>query len=182
MKDDPLSGLMLIFISSAFFSMGGASSLIPEFHRQIVDLHGYMTSPDFAKTVALAQIAPGPNMLTVSLLGWRVAGLPGLLVSTFAIVVPPSCIAYFSWRGMERLKDAAWLTAVKTGLAPVVVGLMLASGAITAQAANHDVIGYGLTLFAAIFMHVMKRNPLWVIAAGAIVGVAAYRFGLTTLV
>ena len=176
--DDALSGLLIIFISSAFFSMGGASTLIPEFHRQIVEMHGYMTSPDFAKSVALAQIAPGPNMLIVSLLGWKVAGLPGLLVSTFAIVVPPSCIAYFSWRGMERLKDAAWLTAVKVGLAPVVVGLMLASGTITAMAANHDMVGYGLTLFTALFMHFMKRNPLWVIGTGALVGVLAYRLGL----
>ena len=118
----------------------------------------------------------------MSLIGWQVAGLPGLLVSTFAIVVPPSCIAYFSWRGMERLKDAAWLRAVKVGLAPVVVGLMLASGAITAQAANHDAVGYGLTLFTALFMHYMKRNPLWVIGSGALVGVLAYRTGLMSLV
>jgi hypothetical protein len=59
---------------------------------------------------------------------------------------------------------------------------MLASGAITAQAANHDAVGYALTLFTALFMHFMKRNPLWVIGSGALVGVLAYRTGLMSLV
>ena len=182
MKDDAVYGLFIAFLTMAFFSIGGASSLIPEFHRQIVDINGFMTSPAFARSVALAQIAPGPNMLIVSLIGWQVAGLPGLLASTFAIVVPPSFFAYLTWRGMERLKDAVWLKAIKIGLAPVVVGLMLASGSITARAADHDVVGYGLTLSTAILMHFIKRNPLWLISAGAIVGVAAFRLGFMSLV
>ena len=182
MINDVLSGLFTVFLFTAFFSIGGASALIPEFHRQIVDIHGWMTNPAFAKAVALAQIAPGPNMLLVSLIGWQVAGLPGLLVSTVAIVVPPSLLAYATWRGMERVKDAAWLSALKTGLGPVVVGLMLASGLITARAADHDAVGVILTLATAGVMHYIKRNPLWVIAGGGLVGVIAYRFGLMALV
>jgi len=182
MRDDALQGLFLTFVTAALFSIGGGSALIPEFHRQIVEMNSYMTGPDFARSVALAQIAPGPNMLLVSLIGWQVAGLPGLLVSTFAIVVPPSLIAYTTWRTMERLKDAVWLNAVKMGLAPIVVGLMLASGTITARAADHDVIGYALTLGAAVMMHLVKRNPLWLIAAGAIVGVVGHRLGLMTVI
>ncbi len=181
MKDDVIWGLFVAFATAALFSIGGGSALIPEFHRQLVEVNAYMTSSEFAKSVALAQIAPGPNMLLVSLMGWQVAGLPGLMVSTFAIVVPPSLIAYSTWRAMERLKDAAWLNAVKIGLAPLVVGLMLASGTITARAANHDIIGYVLTLGAAIFMHFSKRNPLWLIATGAIVGLVAHRLGFATV-
>jgi chromate transporter len=68
--------LALTFLGVAFFSIGGASALIPEFHRQIVGIRGWMTDADFAHMVALAQVAPGPNMLIVSLIGWRVAGFP----------------------------------------------------------------------------------------------------------
>lgn len=181
MKDDVIWGLFVAFSTAALFSIGGGSALMPEFHRQLVEVNGYLTSAEFAKTVALAQIAPGPNMLIVSLMGWQVAGLPGLLVSTFAIVVPPSLIAYSAWRTMERLKDAAWLRAVKIGLAPLVVGLMLASGTITARAANHDAVGYILTLVTAVTMHFSKRNPLWMIATGAIVGLIAHRLGYMTV-
>ena len=99
--------LALTFLGVAFFSIGGASALIPEFYRQIVGIRGWMTASDFAHMVALAQVAPGPNMLIVSLIGWRVAGVPGMLVSTIAIVGPPSLIAFGVGRALDRLKDAA---------------------------------------------------------------------------
>ena len=171
--------LALAFLGVAFFSIGGASALIPEFHRQIVGIRGWMTDSDFAHMVALAQVAPGPNMLIVSLIGWRVAGVPGMLVSTIAIVGPPSLIAFAVGRAMDRLKDAAWLSAVKGALAPVVVGLMMASGLITAQAANHSAFLWVITGASAVFMYVLRRNPLWVIGGGALIGIAAARLGLT---
>jgi chromate transporter len=170
--------LALAFLGVAFFSIGGASALIPEFHRQIVSVRGWMTDADFAHMVALAQVAPGPNMLIVSLIGWRVAGVPGMLVSTVAIVGPPSLIAFAVGRALDRLKDAAWLAAVKGALAPTVVGLMMASGLVTAQAANTAAFLWVLTVAAAVFMYVLRRNPLWVIAGGAIAGIAAGRLGL----
>jgi chromate transporter len=171
--------LALTFLGVAFFSIGGASALIPEFHRQIVGIRGWMTDSDFAHMVALAQVAPGPNMLIVSLIGWRVAGIPGMLVSTIAIVGPPSLIAFAVGRAMDRLKDAEWLSAVKGALAPVVVGLMMASGLITAQAANHSAFLWLITGASAVFMYILRRNPLWVIGGGALLGIAASRLGLT---
>lgn len=170
--------LAMTFIGVAFFSIGGASSLIPEFYRQFVTVRGWMTGADFAHMVALAQVAPGPNMMFVSLIGWRVAGVPGMLVSTVAIVGPPSLLAFAVGRALNRLKDASWLSAVKGALAPVVVGLMMASGLVTAQAANYAGFLWVLTAASAVFMYVLRRNPLWVIAGGAAFGVAAARLGL----
>jgi chromate transporter len=169
--------LALTFAGVAFFSIGGASALIPEFYRQVVAVRGWMGDVDFAHMVALAQVAPGPNMLIVSLIGWRVAGVPGLLVSTAAIVGPPSLIAFFVGRALDRLKGAAWLAAAKAGLAPVVVGLMMASGLVTAQAANASILPWLITAGSALFMYLARRNPLWVIAGGAVLGVAASRLG-----
>ncbi len=175
------SKLFWAFFSTAFFAIGGASALIPEFHRQIVENYGLMNDAQFASSVALAQLAPGPNMLMVSFIGWQVAGLPGLLVSTFAIVGPPSLLAFGVGRAMERVKDSPVLKAIKVSLAPIVVGMMVASGLITAQAAGHDAVGYGLTAASAAFMLMFRRNPLWVICAGGLIGVAAGRLGLMTL-
>lgn len=170
--------LALTFLGVAFFSIGGASALIPEFHRQVVGVRGWLTDADFAHMVALAQVAPGPNMLIVSLIGWRVAGAPGLLVSTIAIVGPPSIIAFAVGRVLDRLRNAAWLTAAKSALGPVVVGLMMASGLVTAQVANQSAAPWLITVAAALFMYKVRRNPLWVIAGGAILGVALSRLGL----
>ena len=178
---DEVWKLFTAFLTTALFAIGGASALIPEFHRQIVEVYGLMNDTQFASAVALAQLAPGPNMLMVSFIGWQVAGLPGLLASTFAIVGPPSLLAFAVGRGMERVRGAPWLKAVKTSLAPITVGLMVASGLVTARAAGHDWVGYGLTAGSAAFMLAYKRNPLWVICGGALVGVVANRLGLMSL-
>ena len=182
MNGGPVWQLTLTFLGVAFLSIGGASALIPEFYRQIVDVHGWMSSPDFAHTVALAQIAPGPNMLIVSLIGWKVAGFAGLLACTLAIVGPPSVLALIVGRTIEKLREATWLGAIKRALAPCVVGLTLASGLITAKAADNDWVGVILTLGSAAFMYFLKRNPLWVIGAGAMIGIFAYRGGIMVLV
>ncbi|MBN9082000.1 MAG: hypothetical protein BGP04_09310 [Rhizobiales bacterium 62-17] len=170
------------FVSVAFLSIGGGSTLIPEFHRQIVEVHGWLSNADFAHVVTLAQIAPGPNMLVVSLLGLKIAGISGLLASTVAIVGPPSVLALFVGRMAERLRETHWLGAVKRALAPCVVGLTLASGLITAQVADNDWVGILITAAAAMFMFFLKRNPLWVIAGGALAGIAAHRLGVMSIV
>ena len=175
---DEVSKLFMAFMTTALFAIGGASSLIPEFHRQIVDVYGLMNNAQFASSVALAQLAPGPNMLMVSFIGWQVAGLPGLLVSTFAIVGPPSLLAFAVGRGMERVREAPWLKAVKASLAPVTVGLMVASGLVTARAAGENPVSIALVAGSATFMVLFRKNPLWVICAGALVGVVAGRMGL----
>ena len=88
MNSNILLQLLLFFLSVAPFTVAGAQALYPELYRYFVVSHGHMTSNEFATAVALAQVAPGPNMLIVSLLGWKVAGLPGLLVGTCALIGP----------------------------------------------------------------------------------------------
>lgn len=181
MSSNILIQLLIYFLSIAPFTIAGAQTLLPELFRYFVSTHGYLTAPEFVTVVALAQIAPGPNMLVVSLLGWKVAGLSGLLVATAALIGPTSVAAYFVARWIDRLRDAPWLAIVKVALAPLVIGLMLASGVITSRAANHDVIGYALTGAAAALIYLTNRNPLWVLGSGALIGLLAHRLGLTAL-
>ncbi len=180
MDDNPLLQLTYIFGTVALLSMGGANSLVPEFHRQVVTVHGWMTGREFAHLLALAQIAPGPNMLVVSMIGWKVAGFSGLLASTLSLVGPTGAFAFAAGRGLKRLTNAWWLGPVKAGLAPVVVGLMVASGVVIARAANPDWQSYILTAGTAIFIYTSKRNPLWAIGAGALAGIIGHRLGVFT--
>lgn len=180
-SDSHILELAWIFSTVALLSMGGANALVPEFHRQVVEARGWMSGREFAHLLALAQIAPGPNMLVVSLIGFKVGGVLGLLASTGGLIVPTGTLAFFASRGLTKLRAAWWLGPVKAGLAPVVVGLMLASGTVIARAANHDVSGYILTACTAAFIYFTRRNPLWAIAGGAIVGVIGARMGFYTV-
>ena len=83
-NDDLLWAMALTFFTTAIFSFGGIATMIPEIHRQAVDIRGWLGNDDFATAFALSQIAPGPNILLMSMIGWRVAGWAGLAVATGA--------------------------------------------------------------------------------------------------
>jgi Chromate transport protein ChrA len=79
MKDGAgtLLTLALQFSLLSFLAIGGAITALPEMHRQAVDVYHWMTSTQFTQLVAIAQAAPGPNVLIVTLIGQQVAGIPG---------------------------------------------------------------------------------------------------------
>src|SRR5882672_7069222 len=93
MKSDPstLVALFLQFAALSFFAIGGASTAVPEMHRQTVEIAQWLTDRQFSELFAVAQAAPGPNVMFVALLGHFIAGVPGAAVATVAMC-GPSCI------------------------------------------------------------------------------------------
>jgi chromate transporter len=113
----------------------------------------------------------------VSLLGWRIAGMAGLLVATVATIGPSSVIAFFVGRGFTRVAGASWFPAIRLGLAPLVVGLYVASGISAARAADRGTVSVLITIAVAAYVTFSRHNPLWGLLAGAIVGGLAAGMG-----
>ena len=88
----PLLGLALLFGELSVLAFGGGNSVLPEMQRRVVEVHGWMAAAQFNALFGLAQAAPGPNMMVVTLLGWRVGGLWGAAVATVAIFGPSSVV------------------------------------------------------------------------------------------
>jgi chromate transporter len=158
------------FASLSLLAIGGINALLPEIHRVVVDVEGWMTSAEFADLFALAQLAPGPNAMVVSLLGWKVAGIPGAFVATIAACGPSSLVCYFAIRGLERL--GALRGVLQRALAPVAIGLILASGYTLARAADRTAGAVLLTICGATAVAAARVNPIWILAAAALAGVA----------
>ena len=164
-----------LFVSVArlsLVSIGGIQAIISEVYREVVQVRGWMTAAEMADLVALAQASPGPNGLVVAMIGWRVAGVPGFFVSAFAVALPPAVIAFTFSRVRRRLATARWLRAAQSGLVPVVIGLMLAGGLVSARAADDTWVKVVLTVLVALTVWRTTWNPLWWLAVGAVVGLA----------
>src|SRR6202012_4400297 len=114
------------------------NAILPEMQRQVVDVHRWMDAREFAALFALAQAAPGPNMMVVSLGGWGVAGFWGALVTTGAIAAPSSLLTLLVSGVWYRFRDAPWRKAVQAGLAPVTAGLIMASAALLIESTTVD--------------------------------------------
>jgi chromate transporter len=168
------SGLLLTlagyFALMSLFAIGGANGALPEMHRLVVEVKGWMTDRQFADMFALAQVTPGPNVIIVTLIGYHVAGLPGAVVTTLAMCGPACAFALFVSRIWDRFKDAKWRIAVQAGLVPVSIGLLAASALIVARAASTSVVLIGLTLVTAVVSYRFSLNPLWIFAAAALLG------------
>jgi chromate transporter len=154
---------------------GGVVMLAPDIHRYVVDAHHWITSERFSAAYALAQAAPGPNMLYVTLVGYWVAGFMGALVATMAVVIPPAAFTVLLVKLSDNERVARlgnFGRAIRAGLAPVSVGLLAAGGWVLAGAAQ---AGLRHLLLAAVTVAVVtstKINPIWLIVAGAAVGIA----------
>ena len=126
----------------------------------------------------VAQIAPGPNILIVSLLGWQIAGLTGLLVATFAINLPHCILAFWVGRATARLSEKPWARAVKDALIPVTTGLILASGVVMAQAADRGLLAVVISMMTTTFIVFTRRNPIWALGAGTLASLLGAHFGM----
>ncbi len=174
-----LQQLALTFSALSFGAVGGANATLPELHRQMVGGLHFMDDATFASLVALAQTAPGPNVIVMSLMGWHVAGAAGLCVATLAMVVPSSALAFAAERALCHFSASRAIVILRKALAPIAVGLMCAGGLVLARAADSGALTIALTGGMTLLTGLTRTNPLYGIAAGAILGLAFYRLGFS---
>ena len=159
----------LALVSS--ISFGGFPTVLPDVHNFVVGTHVWLTDQEFANIFAIAQSIPGPNMiLMMSFVGWKVWGVPGALATAFATFGPPCAIYFVAYRVWDRFRDAPWQGIVRLGLVPVVMGLVIASGAVMARAADTSWRAVALTIVAATILLATRLNPMWMLLAGAAFG------------
>jgi chromate transporter len=173
MSGSPLIALTLVFGTLSLFSVGGGvSAIVPEFHRQAVEIHGWMTSQQFADLFAIARSAPGPGLMIVPLIGYQVAGAVGAACATAAFIAPASLTTYVVASLWDRFRAAPWIPVVQLGLVPVSVGLLFASAFIIAVSANTGPLSTAVILGTAL-LGLSSRIPLLLpLGLGALIGIA----------
>jgi chromate transporter len=162
------------FMVLSLLAIGGAITTAPDMQRFIVRDHGWLTDAQFTASVALAQAAPGPNVLFVAVIGFNIGGLMGVVATMAGTLLPSTTLALAASRYGERNRQARGLRAFTTGMAPVTIGLLLSTGWILMEPTRGH---WGSAVLVAATLLVMLRtrySPLWPICAGAVAGVAGW--------
>lgn len=162
--------ICLLFGGASLMSIGGGNSVVPEIELQAVGAYHWLTQAQFADLFALAQAAPGPSILIVTLVGYSAAGVTGALLATVAMVVPAGALVFVFARLWGKVSGSPWRVAFEHGLAPIAVGLIAASGVIVARAADHSLAQYVLTALATLVFSATKVSPIFVVALAGFVG------------
>ena len=163
--------LALHFAVLSLISFGGMPAVMPEMQRLVVDVKAWTTPAEFIQLFAIAQAAPGPNVLVVSLIGWKAAGLAGALVALLAVCFPAAVLSWCVADLWERFKDSPWRTAIQRAIAPLVVGLIFSGGYVLCT--PDTTLDWrlwaiaGATIAASL---TTRLNPLWLLAAGGALG------------
>ncbi|MBA4108775.1 MAG: chromate transporter [Leptothrix sp. (in: Bacteria)] len=157
------------FLALSLMSIGGAITLVSEMHRRLVTEAGLLSDENFTAAIALAQAAPGPNVLFVGLIGWYSAGMGGALASLVGIMIPSSTLALTASRWVASRRDWMGVQAFQSGMTPVTIGLLLATGWLLAPSVEHP---SALLLSAAVALLVWRTKvPLIaLVGLGALLG------------
>jgi len=163
--------LVMYFGVLSLISFGGMPSVLPEMQRLVVETNGWATPLEFVQLFAIAQAAPGPNVLIVSLIGWKAAGLPGAVVALLAACAPAAALAWWVTDLWERFKDSPWRKAIQRAVGPLVVGLTLSGGYVLCTPASApDPRLWAIAAASATVMIMTRINPLWLLGVGGLVG------------
>ncbi len=173
--------LALHLMMMSLLSVGGAITTAPDLHRYMVDQQHWLSDDQFSTSIAIAQAAPGPNILFIALIGWNIgmnaagpAGAAfGVLVSMTAIMLPSSVLMYAAVQWAHRNRERRAVRAFKQGMAPIVLALLVSTGWILATGGRYewgDAPLWGLALLAVLLVVKTRLHILWLLAGGALVG------------
>ena len=173
--------LFLHYLSLSLLSIGGAITTAPDMHRFLVDQQHWLTDAQFNASIAIAQAAPGPNVLFVALLGWNVgmnagglpAGLLGVFLALLGILIPSTTLTYVAAQWGHRNRELRAVRAFKQGMAPIVVALLIATSWILAGANGSSLKDWPVWLVTAATALIVWRTKihlLWLLGAGALLG------------
>jgi chromate transporter len=162
--------LFLHFALLSLLAIGGAITTAPDMQRFIVGDRHWLSDAQFTASVALAQAAPGPNVLFVAVIGWNCGGLMGVLATLTGSLLPSTTLALSATRWGAQRRESRGVRAFTHGMAPLTIGLLLATGWVLTEPARHHP---GALVLVAVTVFVMLRtrlSPMWLMALGALLG------------
>lgn len=181
--------LFLHYAALSLLSMGGAITTAPEMHRYLVDEKHWLSDASFSSSIALAQSAPGPNVLFVALMGWNIGlnaggglsagmsawpmGFLGIGITMAGIMLPSSFLTYTATKWAHENRNLISVRSFKSGMAPIVIGLLVATGWLLTAAHNNMAKDWKLWLLTAVAFGLMLKTRihiLWLIAGGGAAG------------
>ncbi len=170
--------LLNVFTLMSLLAVGGGSAVLPQMEHETVSVYKWVSPESFAAIYSLGQMAPGPNMTMVGLIGYKAAGIAGFFVVLLAFYIPSSLLVYSASHVWDMFKLNPWRDSVQRGMAPITIGLMLAGVYAVGKTASinlsrdleYNLITIGIGAAVVIILFLKRINPALLILAGGVLG------------
>jgi chromate transporter len=170
------------FALLSLLAIGGAITTAPDMQRYLVAEHGWLSDAQFNASIAIAQAAPGPNILFIPLLGWQTglalggnygSAAAGLAATFLGTLLPSSTLTFAATRWLHRNPGHIVAIASKASLAPISIALLIATAWLLTASHNQPAQDWPLWLLSLTSLLLVWRTRihlLWVLGAGALLG------------
>ncbi|HTL04802.1 MAG TPA: chromate transporter [Gemmatimonadales bacterium] len=167
-----LSGLTAYFLGLGSTGFGGPIALVGTMQRDLVEQRGWFSSDGFARSLTMAQLAPGPLAAQLAFcLGYLHSRLRGAALVGIAFVLPSFLLTLILGAAYLRFGGLPWLTAAFYGVAPAVIGLIAVSAWRLARSnAGREPLLWAIVGLVAVATIWGGREPLWLIGLAGVAG------------
>jgi chromate transporter len=158
-------------------SFGGGLVIIPLMQHDVVHAHHWLSERQFADAVALGQLTPGPVVLTVSVVGYAVAGVAGAALAAAVAFAPSFAFILAGAPYFDQLRERPGPRAFLDGAGPAAVGAIFGAAALLAPQAWKE-WWQPLVIVAAVVAALAGRSSFFLLALGLALGLLAAAIGL----
>ncbi len=170
-----LKKIFLAFFKIGTFSFGGVYSMIAFFERELVDKRRWISHDEFIESFAIGQMTPGPPIVNTGIcIGYKLRKLWGAVAATLGQAFTGTVLAIVLAAFYLHMQDNPHLQSIMKGVAAAVVGLL---GSIIYKMAGRLITDYraaGLAIAAFLALDLFKLNPIGIILAAGVLGLALY--------
>ncbi|MGH2748853.1 MAG: chromate efflux transporter [Actinomycetota bacterium] len=167
-----LDRLFLIFLKVGALLYGGGYVLLAFLRNDLVERLGWLTDQQLLDAIAIGQVTPGPLFATATFVGYVLGGLAGALLATVAIFLPSFVFVAGVGLIARRVRESPWTSALLDGVNAAALGLMAGVTVQLERDAIVDLPTVILALAAALALVRFRVNSVWLIAGGAVAGLA----------
>ena len=168
--------LFLFFFKTGCLVFGSGLVIVPFLKTYVVDQYHWLGNRAFLDSVAVGMISPGPVVITATFVGYLVGGFAGALAATVGIFAPAVLFTILATPLLLRFGGNRRLRGFIHGITVAVVGVLVGTTYLVARSAIGDWVTVAVAVLSLALLFLWKKlpDPL-LVAAGAIIGLAAYR-------
>ncbi len=168
--------LFLFFFKTGCLVFGSGLVIVPFLKAYVVDQYHWLGNRAFLDSVAVGMISPGPVVITATFVGYLVGGVSGALAATIGIFAPAVLFTVLATPLLLRYGHNPRLRGFIRGITVTVVGVLVGTTYLVALSAVGDWLTAVIAVFSlAVLVRWKKLPDTLLVAAGAIIGLAAYR-------
>lgn len=168
--------LRKLFFASLYlstFTFGGGYVIVTLLKEKFVDQYHWIDEEEMLDLVAIAQSSPGAIAVNGAIVvGYKLAGLPGVLLSILGAILPPmiilSAISFFYDAFRSNLIVGTMLKGMQSGVAAVIASVVFDMGSNVVK--EKDWLNIAIMAASFLISYLFDINVVLIIIAAAIIG------------